>query len=155
MLIFFVVVVSVLGGIILAALAVFFYQFYRSLQRLTAVTETAYGVLKPLSQDKLLPEFLGTMRKQSVQWADVLKALDSINRTFQEFNRRLAMGEGVQEAGPAQSVPAMGPESAFLTPTEEEMAIREEQAELRKQGIETAEENMAQPDMAMMNGANV
>jgi hypothetical protein len=50
--------------------------------------------------------------------------LGNINRTVQIFNR-LAMGEGAQAAAAAPSAPASGPESAFLAPTEEDMAIRE------------------------------
>lgn len=155
MLIFFVAVVSVFGGIILAALGVFCFQFYRSLQRLNAAASTIYDVLKPLSQDKLLPDFLMAMRKLSAQGSEIVKGLESITKTVQIFNR-LAMGEGAQAAAAASAaVPSVGTESAFIAPTEEEFAVREEQEELRKRGIETAEENMIEPDISQMNVANV
>jgi hypothetical protein len=152
--IFLVVVVSVFGGICLAALAVFCYSFYNALQRLTSVTETVYNVLKPMADQKFLPDLMATMQKTSTVGAEITRALQNINRTAATFNRMMT-ATAQQPVAEVPETQYIGPESAFIAPTEEELAIREQQEELRKQGIETAPENMQEPDLAMMNGANV
>jgi hypothetical protein len=155
MLIFVIVVTSVFGGICLAALAVFLFQFHRSIQKLTAAAESVYGVMGPFSNQKLLPDLLAAMRKNAAVSVDIARGLDRLSQTVRSFNKMTFTEEAQAELAATPQALQEVIDSAFLAPTEEYMAVKEEQAELRKRGIETAPENMVEPDLAAMNGANV
>ena len=147
MLIFFVVVVSVLGGVALCGLAVFFYFFYKAIQRLTAVTEDVQKLVQPMSGGNLLPDLLKAIQKQTALGKDGVLAMNQMAQVVSNLNRLFSASAGQPAVEGAMAASAEEPAidvadqtSWFKAPTEEDMAKREQVDEARKAGVAVDEE---------------
>ncbi len=164
MLIFFVVVVSVLGGVALCGLAVFFYFFYKAIQRLTAVTEDVQKLVQPMSGGNLLPDLLKAIQKQTALGKDGVLAMNQMAQVVSNLNRLFSASAGqpaVEDPATATvaepGIDVDNQTSWFKAPTEEEVAKREQVEEARKAGIPVDEEAMpgGEPSLSGMVGSSV
>lgn len=161
-LIFFVVVVSLFGGVALCGLAVFLYMFYRAIQRLTVVAEEVSKVIQPMAGRSLLPQMLKSFQSATVMSKEIVGGLAQITAVVNQFNKLFfAQNGGGKEpiaatAGAESRVDMTNQDSWFAAPTEPEQAHQEAVDEARKAGVPVDENDMGgEPPLSHMVGDQV
>ena len=161
-LVFMIVVVSLFGGVALTALGVFLYFFYKAVKRLTVVAEEVYAVISPLAQGNTLTQMLLAFQSTNKMGQKIVEGLASITATVEQFNRYYygSMQGATAQSQPAKTADAIdfnNADSFFVAPTEEEGAMREVEAQLRKEGVETNENAWpsGEPPLSQQVGENV
>lgn len=145
-LIFLIVVVSLFGGIALAALAVFLYFFYKAVKRLTVVAEEVYQVVQPLAAGNAFSELLKSFQATNRMGKQITDGLQHFAAVVARFNQLFfaqqtgAAAEPAVTAATAGAIDFNNQDSFFVVPKEEDAANREVEQALRDQGVETNEQ---------------
>jgi len=160
MLIFFVAVVAVIGGVAVCGLGVFFYVLLTSVKRMTVAVEALTTQLEPILSGGELSKALAVFGKMGGRFGDLIAAIGKQTSVLNLFHKMFMTQEAasgyqaVVDEGAGVKVDTG--DSFFAAPSDEKLARQEEVEELRKAGIEIDEANMENPpDESQMIGERV